>query len=432
MQYLKRKNSISQKLDIRDYVSLIVIFYSLFALNRIKSIWSPIIDGFKTTNEIWIYPLIFIIAIIFSKKKFRINKNTNVGIILISFMIILVFLGAFKLESIDQFLYGSAIFLIPIIYLFIYKNGKNRDSIIKWMIYFSIIYSILAIISSFNYASIMSFLGNIVNYQYYDLYRASLMLGSSITVSYYLNISLPLIFFILYKKNTSRIEKLIYITGILLNVIATILLQSRLSTLIMCIIIIYYIFFYDTKVSYKKIVSKVSILSMVIIIIFILFFEFNVDRLIMGFSDSSTKGRIEAMTLFTNIFKKNIFLGSGIGRYYTRIYSYRFIYYDGITSLIDPHNMFILMLSEIGIFGFVTYLLIIINALKRIIKTEDNEAKKTGCLLIFIIFMFSLGGSHLMNEISFSIIVYIYLSVFINSESNRRYNVNENHVYRIS
>lgn len=395
------------------YSVCFIFLYVLFALNRVKGFLSPNIEGFSSTNEIWLIPLIHIIILVTkSNKKVKKERHFLTKYMFMYLLIILV--GGFRVDVLSQFLFAILLFLVPML-LFYSTSSLRHFEIIKLMkiiVITNLVYSLFSIILVRNYVFFVNLIGNQVdNIVYFNQIRSPLMLGSSITVSYFLNLTLPIIFYFFY-TNKSLVWKRISIFGIILNIIATVLLLSRSATIATFFIVFYYLIFTRNESKAKSNVFFL-VLGLLIASIFVIN-NYDISRIFIGFnlSGTSVSARFEALLLGMHIFRKFPFFGSGMGRFYLRRFESRFITVDGITGLIDPHNMFVLVMSELGILGLFVTMLLFISLFIRFWKIRDTTMKKTAVITLIVMIINSIGGSHLVNEISFSSIFWIYMGLF--------------------
>lgn len=409
------------------YIICIIYFYVLFGPSRIKRILSFSIEGKSTTNEVWIIPLLCVVIILLigiNKKNLIINNHNLPFVVYVYLYIVIILLGGFNVNSIAQYIYAVMLFIVPIFLFFsmIYLEYQEIEKLIKIFVLSCLIYSILAIILSTNYAYFMNLVGNIIDDRYYLQYRASMMLGSSITVSYFFNLTLPLCFY-LYYSNTEKKWRLISGITIFMTVIATFVLLSRTAVLCTLIIIAYSLFF--MKKRKRKGIRKIGIFLLIIIAILYTYKNFDLTRIIdgMNFSGSSVEARLQAINLGLYIFTQFPLIGSGMGTFFKRVYDNKYITVDGLTGLIDPHNMYILILSELGLIGIIVTALLFITLIKKFSNIEDNILKHTAYITVIAFLFDSLGGSHLVNEISFASIFWIYMGLF-SAISFRKYREN--------
>ena len=176
----------SKKYSANVLIIGLLYLYPLFALDRIKNIFSYRINDTPTTNEIWILLIMCFLFIILNKGRLKITRLTSIFLFSIFLLLMIIIVGGIKAVSISQWIYAGSLFMVPIfLFLSIPKlNNSEKDKLIKLFVLTSLIYSTLAIILSKNYAYFMALIGNnIDDYRYYEQYRASMMIGSSITVS---------------------------------------------------------------------------------------------------------------------------------------------------------------------------------------------------------------------------------------------------------
>lgn len=430
MEVINKVNNIKLKVrySITFYMVCALLFYALFALNRIKVIASPSISGYESTNEVWLIPVIHLLILLF-QNKLIVSKDKMFFTIHIFILVIIILIGGFQSINIQQYIYAALIFLVPI--LLFYSTSRLKyfeiQKLIKIIVLINVFYSIFAIILTTNYSFFMNILGNSTEkYNHYSQYRASMMLGSSITVSYFFNISLPLLFLFFNKFALGLWQKITFLS-IVLNVMATILLLSRVSSLISFVIVFYYLFLVKNgTINFKK---KVILFIGFITVFFFSLSNYDISRIFMGFNldGNSAFSRFQAVTLGGHIFSKYPLLGSGMGKYYLREYSDRYITVNGIVGLIDPHNLYILLLSELGLAGFITSLSLFWSMLIKFFKISQKVIRNTAMITLFTIAFNSLGGSHLINEISFSTIFWIIMGIYF---AFYRFTVNDSYERR--
>lgn len=395
-------------------IAIIVLLYNLFALSRIKYFCGPTVENIKVSNIVYIYIISLILMFIlkYKKKKMYIKEEKNIFFILIFIYLLVIIIGGLKINSIAQYIYAIVMFILPIFFYFSLQeyDSKNIILLIKLLIIINLLYGILTIIASLNYESIIGFIGGNLRKQYTRQYRASMMLGSSITVSYYMNLTLPMCLYMLF-TTVEKKWKRISLTAIIVNIVATIMLLSRLAVVCLLCIIFYTIIFMGYK--NKKIILKKILIVISLIISFVyLFNELNLDRLFIGFKEDSTEKRLEAISLGYEIFQDNYIIGSGMGKYFTRAYENRFINYNGSIGLVDTHNAYMMCLSETGITGLTLLITIFIYLLKKMTTIKDKMFMKTAIITILVFLLQEMGGSDIFNSMEYSMIFWFYMSIF--------------------
>ena len=217
--------------------------------------------------------------------------------------------SGFHAISTTQYVYAVLLFLVPSLLFFITSKLQEGELhfLLKLFVVTSLIYSLFAIVLTTNYAFFMRLIGNPVdNYRYYGQYRASMMLGSSITVSYYFNLTLPLCFYSFYHSPEKKWKKLsAFAAGA--NVVATLVLLSRNANFVMVGIVVYCLFFMSKT---SRVFGK-TVISMFLLITAGLFAtsKYDLSRLLIGLdrSGSSVALRLEATQLALVILRRNPF-----------------------------------------------------------------------------------------------------------------------------
>lgn len=383
--------------------------YPLLALDRIKKIFSFKIEGFSTTNEIWIIPLVCLLLYLFGKTTEN-KKNLFFLLCLYAYMLIIV-IGGFNVVSIQQYVYAVLLFIVPTLLFFALSN-ISKDTIgflLKLFVFTCLAYSVFAIILTINYAYFMSLVGNPVDYRYYNQYRASMMLGSSIAVSYYFNLTLPFCFYVFFNSN-KRKWKMIASLAIAANIMATFLLLSRAAFLCTIMISLFYLLYMKGgKYGLRK---KAAFIFIAILVIVYSILNYDLSRLMnLNLKEDSVALRFSSGELGLYIFTKYPLFGSGMARHFHRVYMNRYLNINGLSGLIDPHNMYILIMSELGIIGFLITIILFIGLFKRFSKIRDKSLRQTAHIMLFAFLFDAMGGSHLFNEISYATIFWIYMGL---------------------
>lgn len=416
---MKSKTKITN-INLTFLMKIFVILFALFAFKRIKYSIDLGNSGFSLSIEVVLYLVVIVLIFLLQIASGKINLSKSRKILILLYFLILVSsLGVSKVVDLYQYFYATLIFFVPLLFLFSFSHEERKYHVLfaNIIILIGIIYSLLAIFSSLNYGLLMSFLGNNVQDQYFSQYRASLMIGSSITVSNFLNILLPLNFHMFFGglslKPSTKEKKFLYMIALILNIVATLILQSRLSFIITIGLTIYYTLFFK-KYSVK---FKTRFIALVLFIIAFLYLSTNLNlaHLFIGFSNSdlSIISRLSSMNLGIRIFSDNIMFGSGFGRYFVRIFDGNILTYGQYSGLVDPHNAYILILSETGLFGFLIIMMIFFVLVKDFLKIRENSLKNLSIITLITSLLISVGGSHIINEISFSTFFWIYISFFL-------------------
>lgn len=400
----------SHRLSKSSIVFVLLVFFCLFAFRRMKFWGTPVVNGIGLNNLIIIVPIVILGLIVGRNCLIRIENRKLFYVILLFF-----FFCCFSImvsQDLYQFFYALCLLFVPMLVLLGIQELQilDFDRIIGWFCFFGFVYSVLTIVASLNFGGLLSFLGySVNNQQFYGQYRASLMIGSGITVSYYLNITLPLIF---YKLFSDTSHKVFYVSALMLNVIATLIENSRLSCITMGLLLIYVIIFMQKFVAHAFRKKVLLIVGLIICIYFAMKY-IDISHVLMGFSDASTGMRFEVFKTASYLFEKSPIVGTGLGRYFLRAWSTQaYVNIDGIRTLINTHNTQILLLAETGIIGFCFFYYILLCITRTISKIVDSKIRHTGIMIVIAYLLGSVGGTQLIDEISFSLIVWIYLGLY--------------------
>src|SRR5699024_5711085 len=152
------------------------------------------------------------------------------------------------------------------------------------------------------------------------------------------------------------------------------------------------------------------------------FLNYDLSRIINGFGSSgaSTEGRFDSVILGLKIFQEYPLFGSGVGHFFERVYESRYLIFDGFSGLIDPHNMYILILSEMGLLRlFITFIMIAFMFYNfSFIKIK--ALKYTAYITLLSFLLGAMGGTHLFINASFATVFWIYMGTFNAVSLNNR------------
>lgn len=402
-----------RKLSRTSIYILLILGYSLFAFTSIKNKLMPEINGAGTNNLVILIPLIVILVGI--RRKFRI-ANWWKEALMLSFALLIVAIMSTRVELLsDQGFYAFLLLFIPILLLFCFgiDQVEDFDRIVTVLIVLNVVYSILTVVACMNFGRLIGLIGGDTNnYRYNSQYRASLMIGSAISVSYYMNITLPFILMRFYSTKSKW-----YLIAIALNITATLVENSRLAVVAMAIVFLFGLFKFKTDNSTTGIRKKVFISVLFVVGVIAVSRYFDVSRILSRLSsnDESTVSRFASANLGLHIFEKNPILGSGLAQYYLRARrSTYFISIDNFSGLVNPHNTQIMLLSELGLLGFIIFYSLLVNLYRPIERFKNVNIKTLGEMVFLSHFIGSLGGTHVIDEINFSCIFWIYIGLLFN------------------
>jgi O-antigen ligase len=190
------------------------------------------------------------------------------------------------------------------------------------------------------------------------------------------------------KGDYSSKEKIIIYFSLALLLLALTLSFSRSAFLALIFsLFFWFVFFFFEKRKYlfKKFLPYFLFLLVFLFSFFLIFDSLIIDR--FNFDSRLEKKSIEERSdqtlMSSEIIKENLFLGVGIGAYHQKLLDQNS---DWKTYQAQPvHNVFLLVLSEIGIWGFIFFLLLLFYILKNTFSDLIYAPIFVG-LLIFMFF----------------------------------------------
>lgn len=202
-------------------------------------------------------------------------------------------------------------------------------------------------------------------------------------------ITLALAFFYYHHRSVNRLNKYLFISVLFVGILVVLQTHARMALLAMFMLILFIIF------PFLKIKSKI-----ILLIIFVPLFIYaaklislenllssvsfyrngreltdivSIDR---GMETNSLITRLELFQTSLNMLFKNFFFGIGFGLFNVYKYSYGF----GTQVIIDSHNGYLFLLSQLGLVGVVWIVLLYIYPLYMFFSTKDVIYKQL-CLI---------------------------------------------------
>lgn len=406
---------------IRETLLLFLYLYPLTIRRQWKLISGIEIDSISISNEIYIYPVLFLLLGLLSfssRQKGEFNRSTvslsHFGFVLFGVTIMIVSLLMNIDASFEQSLYASTVIILNIVALAAF-NSSDLDSLIKvnrLIIMSTVLYSLLQIYMSFNMRTVANILGNKIqskNYINENQFRGKLPLGFPTTVVFYFALSIPFVY-LEYNRAKTKIRRTACIGASFIILIAALLTGSRGGTALTALMIIWSVY----SISERGKVARATAIILALLMGLVFASSYiDLSRIFTRFNDSSTSARIEALITSLRVVLEQPIFGTGIGRYYHRIFDERIISIFGQSTLIDPHNAYTLLMSEIGIVGFIAFAFLFFINIRPVMRIKDSKWKLAARQLLFVFLVYSAIGSQVINEISISIIAWLYVGFFV-------------------
>jgi O-antigen ligase len=249
---------------------------------------------------------------------------------------------------------------------------------------------------------------------------------SHISYNPFLTFGVYLIFHeVLFNKSLSKLSIYIYSFFVITMSINMFITGGRAGQFMYFIMLIIIIFQYCNFHKIKKI--KAIILSLIIIpSIFLtayntsdLFYHRVNDgvRNVLLYSDGEGKRNTSVGQRITftinslDIIGKNLFFGVGTGDFPDE---YRKVHLNNtpdVSLTVNPHNMYILILVQLGLFGLLSMMLIFYHQIKFALSSKIKICKDLGIVLplLFLVIMFS--DSYLLGH--YTTLLFVFFSSFL-------------------
>jgi O-antigen ligase len=379
-----------------ESVIFFLVFYSMMMPQRFKQIEGIVIDGINRSHELYLYAVLIIVKVIIDifYKRIRIDKVLwiLIGLSLTYMIFSTIFTGINP-----QSLYALFTMIIPTsMLLFLeFKNHQTKQLFFYFIGFMTIFYSIFVLLFLTNYEIFES----LISYSR----RPHLMIGSSVAVSYVLVIFLPVNIYKLYASN-KVISKAYFFFASVISIGAVAMLLSRGAFITLVIVLVLAFILYKGNLKTNLFICLFIVLGL--LSLYYLHITYDLTRVFNDIDlDGSDRSRRDAFLLGYEIFKDHLIFGTGMGQYFIRVWESSTLIYNKMSGLVDPHNVYIMMLSELGIVGSLLYASIHGYILLKALKFKVYN-KKIRILLVYVALgIMHLGGSHLMNELSVAVVM---------------------------
>lgn len=326
------------------------------------------------------------------------DKASLVSTVLLVYMIISIsYSQSLVLALRDSMRFGIALSIFFIV-RFEIKNEKQLMGLIRFVYvpaFFEFCYSIYQHFTGFGLKHTFN-AGELI-------YRIEGTLGHPNTLAgYCILLAFPLFFIIKHEKNI--FWKVFYIIDMILSLTTLVLTYSRNIFIALAIGVILICLYYSWKfILGLGIVGAIGVLipairKGIINLAIKLMPSSIVDR-IMQFNDKNlNSGRLNIWTLAIKCFKDHPIFGVGIGNYEAVHPQYveKYPQYNPGETIYHTHNVYLKMLSELGIIGFVLYvlgaILILVKGLKTHLKASGfHKDLVVGILISFVVCYFEVS-----------------------------------------
>jgi O-antigen ligase len=337
------------------------------------------------------------------------------------------------------FYFRYGIYVLSIFYFL--SNYKNI------YIYFLKITLFIILFVAFDSIFQYIFKYNIIGLKIIEPHRVSSFFGDELILGgFTLRGILPFLIILLISKYKQIKPNLIYL-GIVLCYLTIFLSGERIAILSSILLACLYVFFLNQNNEIK--IFKKIFISIIILFLFLGFFlkSYQHRYFLQILYDLNSKSRVTAEMIASkkdlkdsyiflsglhhnmlltglNIFKDNIFFGSGP-------HSYRIVCADEKYSInvfscqSHPHNFTIQILSETGIIGFLFYIIFLIILIREIFRLKLKRDKKSSIKLSILVFYLvtflpmAPSGNFFNNWLS--IMIYFPVGFYLYLDNKKRF-----------
>ncbi|OQX51430.1 MAG: hypothetical protein B5M53_11085 [Candidatus Cloacimonas sp. 4484_209] len=430
--------------SIEVLMLVFVLGVNLFLLGRFDNKYSLIAGGIRFKLSFFI--MAFVLFMLFLKiwASNVISKNYKSTSLPLKKVLALLFVGLVSTyfnrenhEGVLDSLYALLYFVIPIFYVYLIPRlNLNRFQLIflaKFFVIIGLTISLLVIILSFNTdlamqtLSLQTFGRRAIGW---DFARISLSFGSANAIGTILLINLPLCVSFYLIERRVFLKSLFMSTSILLAV-GSLSTLSRTSAIVLCVLVLGFLL---SARHHSFAIKKYILLALMFISITVLLLSFNFSR--YRRIEGSLSRRVENVKTSMMIAMDHILLGVGPNNIFQRmdliwpnivqqkkhigwqktLEEYKSAYYKGYRTCLDPHNVYIMILAELGLFGLLAFLFIVVDIIKSILNTTKRDfigmyEKQIlrGMLWGIIGFLIEcLTGSYLVNNYKVAVFFWTY------------------------
>jgi len=376
------------------------------------------------TNILIVLIILSVIFQLYKRKDYKIFFEKKIEIYSIAIFFLLLISALYSIAELNDIIYTikkySKFLLIPIFYYNL-KVNNNEKLVMKYFINGCTIILALSYVKYFNIFDFNIFY-NIFNYVTFSPIETSITSGKSTIFQNYINhgiiLSVYFLFTILLGFNNN--SKIYYFLSIISFINIIFLTDSRSAYIIVMIIL----FLFSLKI---KNINFFAFLS-VFILLPLFFSAFNdnfVKRVEVASNDvakiikdndidSSVGYRYLWANVGFDVIKKNPFFGNGVGSYKESVKEFykvdnTFKYFPELVTN-NPHNEFVSIASQLGIFGFILFLLFL-----KSLYTTDKKSLFSNIVFLTVFL------SCLSNSVFYDNILGIFIIILICLSSQEKF-----------
>ena len=376
------------------------------------------------TNILIVLIILSVIFQLYKRKDYKIFFEKKIEIYSIAIFFLLIISALYSIAELNDIIYTikkySKFLLIPIFYYNL-KVNNNEKLVMKYFISGCTIILALSYVKYFNIFDFNIFY-NIFNYVTFNPIETSITSGKSTIFQNYINhgiiLSAYFLFTILLGFNNN--SKVYYFLSIISFINIIFLTDSRSAYIIVMLIL----FLFSLKIKNTNFFAFLS----VFILLPLFFSAFNdnfIKRVEVASNDvakiikdndidSSVGYRYLWANVGFDVIKKNPFFGNGVGSYKESVKEFykvdnTFKYFPELVTN-NPHNEFVSIASQLGIFGFILFLLFL-----KSLYTTDKKSLFSNIVFLTVFL------SCLSNSVFYDNILGIFIIILICLSSQEKF-----------
>ena len=376
------------------------------------------------TNILIVLIILSVIFQLYKRKDYKIFFEKKIEIYSIAIFFLLIISALYSIAELNDIIYTikkySKFLLIPIFHYNL-KVNNNEKLVMKYFINGCTIILALSYVKYFNIFDFNIFY-NIFNYVTFNPIETSITSGKSTIFQNYINhgiiLSAYFLFTILLGFNNN--SKVYYFLSIISFINIIFLTDSRSAYIIVMLIL----FLFSLKIKNTNFFAFLS----VFILLPLFFSAFNdnfIKRVEVASNDvakiikdndidSSVGYRYLWANVGFDVIKKNPFFGNGVGSYKESVKEFykvdnTFKYFPELVTN-NPHNEFVSIASQLGIFGFILFLLFL-----KSLYTTDKKSLFSNIVFLTVFL------SCLSNSVFYDNILGIFIIILICLSSQEKF-----------
>ena len=427
---------------------ILVIYFVLLPFLFFTSILDPFLLARQLLTTIFLFLILFILIL---KNKtiaiFIVDKTT---LLFLGFIIFCLF--SFSKSQIPDLSHATfSKYIIFLMFFMLIRHMIINDLLeIKNIISCVILFGMLSIM-----IALLAIANKTINGQ--NLFRqVDLMSGTFGNKNFLSSILFFCMPFYFIGTSLSKKLKVLCIVAIVFTIILLIILRTRTVLIALCFYL-FLVLLFELRNRFSKKVFIWFLISLIAIIIFSFCFLFSLkgnfhsssDLKIQYFyrllSSETLNSRVEFWQQAIYVIKDNFFTGIGVGNWIATYSKYGLDCFSNIDILngrmfvSNPHNDFLMVFSEVGLFGFLCYVGIFISVAYQAHWLSLNELKSTDrknmsyflffIICYFIIAFFDFPLTRIEHQIILLMVFSIITAKYLKAKKTKEFKISSRLIY---